>query len=45
MLGEAKWHVQKAVMVVAGLISIDASAMKAMVEGETGLQAVSKYWD
>lgn len=32
-------------MVTAGLISIDASAMKAMVEGGTSLKVVSQYWD
>lgn len=37
--------VKKAAMVTAGLISIDASAMKAMIEGETSLKAVSQYWD
>ena len=37
--------VKKAAMVTAGLISIDASAVKAMVKGETILKAVSQYWD
>jgi len=37
--------VKKAAMVTAGLISIDASAMKAIIEGETGLKTVSQYWD
>jgi len=36
--------VKKAAMVTAGLIGLDASAMKAMVEGETSLNAMSKYW-
>jgi transposase len=37
--------VKKTAMVTAGLISIDASAIEAMIEGETGLKAVSQYWD
>jgi transposase len=37
--------VKKASMVTVGLISIDASAMKALIEGEIGLKAVSQYWD
>lgn len=37
--------VKKTAMVTAGLISIDASAMKAMIKGETSLKAVSQYWD
>jgi transposase len=37
--------VKKAAMVTAGLISMDTTAMKAMIEGEAGLKAVSQYWD
>jgi len=40
-----KGLVKKSAMVTAGLIGLDASAMKAMVEGETSLKAVSQYWD
>jgi transposase len=36
--------VKKAAMVTAGLICVDAEAMKAMVLGETSLKNVSKYW-
>jgi hypothetical protein len=37
--------IKKASMVTAGLISMDANAIKAMIEGEKSLKAVSKYWD
>jgi ribosomal protein L30/L7E len=40
-----KGIVKKAAMVMAGLASIDANAIKAMIEGETSLKAVSQYWD
>ena len=40
-----KGLVKKAAMVTAGLISMDACALEAMVEGEMSLKAVSKYWD
>ena len=36
--------VKKAAMVTAGLICVDAEAMKAMLLGETSLKNVSKYW-
>ena len=36
--------VKKAAMVTAGLICVDAEAMKAMLLGETSLKSVSKYW-
>ena len=31
-------------MVLAGLISMDANAIDASVEGEKSLKSVSKYW-
>jgi transposase len=37
--------VKKAAMVTAGLISMDANAIEALIEGEISLKAVSKYWD
>jgi transposase len=37
--------VKKASMVLAGLISLDANAVDALVEGEESLRKVSKYWD
>ena len=37
--------VKKAAMVTAGLISVDANAIEAMVEGEQSLKCVSRYWD
>jgi hypothetical protein len=40
-----KGIVKKSAMVTAGLISMDANAIKAIVEGETSLKAVSRYWD
>jgi len=30
---------------MAGLISLDANALDALVEGEESLRKVSKYWD
>jgi len=36
--------VKKAAMVLAGLISYDAEAMKALLLGEESLKSVSKYW-
>jgi putative transposase len=36
--------VKKAAMVTAGLICVDAEAMNAMLQGETSLKNVSKYW-
>jgi transposase len=36
--------VKKAVMVMAGLISFDAEAMKSLILGEESLKHVSKYW-
>jgi len=40
-----KGLVKKASMVMAGLISLDANAVDALVEGEESLRTVSKYWD
>jgi transposase len=37
--------VKKTSMVMAGLISLDANAVAALVEGEESLRTVSKYWD
>jgi len=37
--------VKKASMVMAGLISLNANAVEALVEGEESLRKVSKYWD
>ena len=37
--------VKKTSMVMAGLISMDANAIEAIVEGEESLKTVSKYWD
>jgi hypothetical protein len=37
--------VKKASMVMAGLISLDANAVDALVQGEKSLRTVSKYWD
>jgi transposase len=37
--------VKKASVVLAGLISLDANAVDALVEGEESLRKVSKYWD
>jgi transposase len=39
-----KGIVKKASMVVAGLISLNATAIKALLQGETCLKAVSQYW-
>jgi len=36
---------KKAAMVTAGLISVDANAIDALLEGERSLKNVSKYWD
>jgi transposase len=36
--------VKKAAMVMAGLISFDAEAMKSLLLGEKSLKTVSKYW-
>jgi transposase len=36
---------KKAAMVTAGLISVGANAIEAMLEGEESLKNVSKYWD
>jgi transposase len=37
--------IKKAAMVMAGLVSIDANAVRAIIEGETSLKSVSQYWD
>jgi transposase len=37
--------VKKTAMVMAGLISVDANAIRAMIEDETSLKSVSQYWD
>jgi transposase len=39
-----KGLVKKASMVIAGLISYDAEAIKALLLGEESLKSVSKYW-
>jgi Transposase DDE domain/Transposase domain (DUF772) len=39
-----KGLVKKTSMVMAGLISMDANAIEAIVEGEESLKSVSKYW-
>jgi len=44
MLDETKGLVKKALMVMAGLISYDAEAIKAMLLDESSLKCVSKYW-
>ena len=36
---------KKSAMVTAGLISVDANAIEALLEGEESLKNVSKYWD
>jgi len=36
--------IKKASMVMAGLISMNANAIEAIVEGEESLKTVSKYW-
>lgn len=36
--------VKKAAMVMAGLISYDVEAIKAILLGEKSLNSVSKYW-
>jgi hypothetical protein len=36
--------VKKTSMVMAGLISMDANAIEAIVDGEVSLKSVSKYW-
>jgi hypothetical protein len=40
-----KGLVKKASMVMAGLISLDANAVDALVQGEESLRTVSKFWD
>jgi hypothetical protein len=40
-----KGIVKKTAMVMAGLVSVDANAIRAMVEGEESLKSVSQYWD
>jgi hypothetical protein len=35
---------KKTAMVTAGLISLNATAMRALLQGETSLKAVSQYW-
>jgi IS5 family transposase len=39
-----KGLVKKAAMVMAGLISYDAEAIRSLVVGEESLRTVSKYW-
>jgi transposase len=36
---------KKAAMVTAGLISVDANAIEAMLEGDSSLKTASRYWD
>jgi len=40
-----KGIVKKTAMVMAGLVSIDANAIRAMIEGDNSLKSVSQYWD
>jgi len=35
---------KKASMVTAGLIGLDANAIRALIQGETSFKAVSQYW-
>jgi len=37
--------VKKSAMVMAGLISMDANAIEALLEGDLSLKRASKYWD
>jgi len=37
--------VKKAAMVTAGLISVDVNALEAMLEDNSSLKNVSRYWD
>ena len=39
-----KGTVKKASMVTAGIIGLNATAIKALLQGETSLKAVSQYW-
>ncbi len=39
-----KGLVKKAAMVMAGLISYDAEAIRSLIVGEQSLKTVSKYW-
>jgi hypothetical protein len=39
-----KGLVKKAAMVIAGLLSCDAEALRSLIVGEGGLKCVSKYW-
>jgi transposase len=39
-----KGLIKKASMVMAGLIGLDANAIRALIQGETSLKNVSKYW-
>jgi hypothetical protein len=39
-----KGLVKKAALVVAGLISYDAEAIRSLITGEKSLKSVSKYW-
>ena len=39
-----KGLIKKASMVTAGLIGIDANAVRALIQGDTSLKTVSKYW-
>jgi hypothetical protein len=36
---------EEALMVTAGLMGMDACAIEALLEGESSLKNVSKYWD
>ena len=37
--------VKKSAMVMAGLISMDACAIEALLRGDSSLKRASKYWD
>lgn len=44
MLALARGLMKKTAMVMAGLISYDAEAIRSLIVGEQSLKTVSKYW-
>ena len=40
-----KGLLKKASMVLAGLVSVDACAIEALLAGESSLKRASRYWD
>jgi len=40
-----KGLVKKSAMVMAGLVSMEANAIEALLAGELSLKRASKYWD